>query len=194
MATSIQLDWKAATWSGIIAGFVFLVLEMLMVPIFGGGSPWGPPRMIAAIVLGEGVLPPPPTFSAGIVAVAMVLHFVLSIVYALIFALVINRLGLGTALAIGAAGGLILYLVNFYGFTALFPWFAMARNWIPSSPTSSSAWPFPACTYRSGSTMFRRRRMAGLPSRKGRFDNRLLSVRSKARNSRDLRAFFRSFG
>lgn len=127
---SVQLDWKAATWSGVIAGLVFLVLEMVMVPVFGGGSPWGPPRMIAAIVLGEGVLPPPATFAPGIVLVAMVLHFVLSIVYALIFALVIHRLSLVPALALGAAGGLILYLVNFYGFTALFPWFAMARNWI----------------------------------------------------------------
>lgn len=130
MTSSIQLDWKAATWAGIIAGFVFLMLEMLMVPVFGGGSPWGPPRMIAAIVLGKGVLPPPATFDLGIVAVAMVLHFVLSIVYALIFALVVHRLSLGPALAVGAAGGLILYLVNFYGFTAIFPWFAMARNWI----------------------------------------------------------------
>jgi len=130
MTSSIQLDWKAATWAGVIAGLVFLMLEMIMVPVFGGRSPWGPPRMIAAIVLGEGVLPPPATFAPGIVAVAMVLHFVLSIVYALTFALVIHRLGLGAALALGATGGLILYLVNFYGFTALFPWFAMARNWI----------------------------------------------------------------
>lgn len=108
MTSSIQLDWKAATWSGIIAGVVFLALEMVMVPVFGGGSPWGPPRMMAA----------------------MGLHFVLSIVYAVIFALAVSRLSLGPALGLGGVGGLILYLVNFYGFTALFPWFAMARNWI----------------------------------------------------------------
>jgi hypothetical protein len=130
MMSSIQVDWKAATWSGIIAGFVFLVLEMVMVPLFGGGSLWGPPRMMAAIVLGKGVLPPPATFDLGIVMVAMGLHFVLSIVYAVIFALMITRMSLGPAMALGGVGGLILYLVNFYGFTALFPWFAMARNWI----------------------------------------------------------------
>ncbi len=130
MTTSVQLDWKAATWAGIIAGFVFLALEMVMVPLFGGGSPWGPPRMMAAIVLGEGVLPPPATFELGIIMAAMGLHLVLSIVYAVIFALTVSRLSLGPALALGGVGGLILYLVNFYGFTALFPWFAMARNWI----------------------------------------------------------------
>ncbi len=130
MTSSFHIDWKAATWAGIIAGMVFLLLEMIMVPVFGGGSPWGPPRMMAAIVLGEGVLPPPATFDAVIVMAAMGLHLVLSIAYAVMFALVVNRLNFGPALALGAVGGLILYLVNFYGFTALFPWFAMARNWI----------------------------------------------------------------
>lgn len=130
MTSTVQLDWKAATWSGIIAGFIFLALEMVMVPVFGGGSPWGPPRMMAAIILGKGVLPPPATFDLGIIMAAMGLHFVLSIVYAVVFALAISRLSIGPALALGGVGGLILYLVNFYGFTALFPWFAMARNWI----------------------------------------------------------------
>ena len=32
------------------------------------------------------------------------------------------------ALAAGGVFGLVLYLVNFYGFTAVFPWFAMARG------------------------------------------------------------------
>ena len=30
----------------------------------------------------------------------------------------------------GAVFGLLLYVVNFYGFTAIFPWFAMAQNWV----------------------------------------------------------------
>jgi hypothetical protein len=88
MNSTVQLDWKVATRAGIIAGFVFS-LEMVMVPLFGGGSPWGPPRMMA-----------------------------------------ISQLSLRPTLAHGGVGGLILYLVNFYGFTALFPWCAMARNWI----------------------------------------------------------------
>lgn len=37
-------DWKAAIWAGIIAGAVFMMLEMIMVPLSLGGSPWGPPR------------------------------------------------------------------------------------------------------------------------------------------------------
>lgn len=123
-------DWRSAVWAGLIAGAVFMILEMVMVPIFKDGSAWGPPRMIAAILLGRDVLPPPATFDLGIFAVAMALHFVLSVVYAVVLAFAICRMPAGAALALGAAFGLLLYIVNFYGFTAIFPWFANARNWI----------------------------------------------------------------
>lgn len=126
-------DWKAAVWAGLIAGLVFMMLEMIMVPLFLGGSPWGPPRMIAAIALGGSVLPnppPPPTFDFGVIMTAVVVHLILSIVFAIALAFVIRRMELGMALLVGAAFGLVLYFVNFYGFTAVFPWFAMARNWV----------------------------------------------------------------
>lgn len=91
---------------------------------------WAPPRMIGAIVMGKEVLPPPATFDLGIVAVAVAVHLVLSIAFALVLALLISWLGFGAALAVGAVYGLVLYFINFYGLTALFPWFAMARNWV----------------------------------------------------------------
>jgi hypothetical protein len=126
------LNLKAAIWAAIIAGVVFLVLEMALVAVVQGESPWAPPRMIAAIGMGEGVLPPPATFDAGIVAVALAIHFALAIVLAVILAWGIARFGLGLAASIvaGAVFGLAVYYVNFYGFTAVFPWFAMARGMI----------------------------------------------------------------
>lgn len=125
------LDWTAAIGSGVIAGVVFLVLEIGLVGLTGGAV-WGPPRMMAAIAMGPDVLPPPTTFAPGIVAVAMVVHFVLSVIYAAILGVIVSGWGRtpGTAAAVGVAFGLVLYLVNFYGFTTVFPWFAMARNWI----------------------------------------------------------------
>ncbi len=126
-------DWKAAVWAGLIAGLVFMMLEMVMVPLFLGGSPWGPPRMIAAIALGAGVLPnppPPPTFDFGVVMTAVVVHFILSIAFAVGLALILRRMDAGKALLIGAVFGLVLYFVNFYLFTGIFPWFANARNWV----------------------------------------------------------------
>lgn len=118
--------------AGLIAGLVFIAMEMALVATAGGGSPWGPPRMMGAIVLGPEVLPPPATFDAGIVAVAMIVHFALSALLGVIFALVAGRFALsrGALIALGVAFGLAVYAVNFHGFTALFPWFEMARNWI----------------------------------------------------------------
>ncbi len=126
------INWNAAIKAGLIAGAVFMILEMLLVATVGGMSPWGPPRMIAAIVLGEGVLPPPATFEPVSFIVAMLVHFALSILLAIIFALVAGR-ARSSATAATLAGlvfGLIVYAINFYGMTALFPWFAMARNGI----------------------------------------------------------------
>lgn len=129
-AQRTSINWKAAVWAGLLAGLVFMMLEMIMVPVFLDGSPWGPPRMIAAIVMGEGVLPPPATFDLAILMVAMAVHFALSVAFAVPLAFAIQRMGTGAALAVGAVFGIVLYLVNFYLFTALFPWFAMARNWV----------------------------------------------------------------
>lgn len=125
-----KMDCKAGVSAGIIAGLIFLALEMIMVPLFLGGSPWGPPRMIGAIVLGNGVLPPPATFDFGVVIVAVILHMILSVIYAIMIGFIIKSMSFGKALLVGAAIGLIIYFVNFYIMTGIFPWFAMARNWV----------------------------------------------------------------
>lgn len=118
--------------AGLVAGGVFLAIELLLVPTVGGGALWGPPRIMAAIALGEGALPPPATFDAGVVAVGLLVHFALSAVLGAVFALTIGKMGLSSAMTIvlGVVFGLLVYLIHFYGLTAIFPWFAMARNWI----------------------------------------------------------------
>lgn len=125
-----KLDLKAAIWAGIIAGIVFIMLEMAMIAFLQGQSPWGPPRMMAAMVMGEGVLPPPATFDFGIMMVAMMVHFVLSIILGVIFGWLHSalKMNLVTAIIAGTVFGLVVYFVDFYIFTAVFPWFAMARG------------------------------------------------------------------
>ena len=127
-----NVNWTAAIKAGLIAGLIFMMLEMLLVATIGGGSPWAPPRMIGAMILGDGVLPPPADFDPTVFVVAMVIHFALSILLALLFALIADALRLSTTVAAvaGLLFGLAVYVVNFYGMTSLFPWFAMARNGI----------------------------------------------------------------
>jgi hypothetical protein len=125
-----RLNVSGILWSGFIAGLIFLMLEMIMVSLFLGGSAWGPPRMIAAMVLGQGVLPPPATFALGIMVTALVIHFLLSWIYAAAFDWVFGGMRTGPFIAVGVLFGLLLYLVNFYVFTAVWPWFAEARNWV----------------------------------------------------------------
>lgn len=125
------LRWKPAILAGLIAGAVFIVLEMVLVATIGGGTPWGPTRMIGAIVLGQDVLPPPGSFHAPAFIAAMAVHFSLSIVLAIVFALIAERFGSAGApayLAGGAVFGLLIYGIHFYGFTSVFPWFEAARN------------------------------------------------------------------
>lgn len=126
-----KTDWSAAVWAGIIAGIVFMMAEMLMVMVFMGQSPWGPPRMISAMLMGQEVLPPPATFDLGIMMTAMMIHFPLAIVQGLIFGWIVHRMGSTSALLIGAVFGLAVYFVDFYLIApVVFPWFTTAQNWV----------------------------------------------------------------
>ena len=124
------INWRAAIWASVIGGLVFAALEVLMVPLFQGKSPWAPLHMIGAIALGPNAMTAPDLFDVRIIGTAVVVHMALAILYGVILAFVIARLDMGMAIAIGAIYGLALYLVNFYVFTKWFPWFADARDWI----------------------------------------------------------------
>jgi hypothetical protein len=123
-------NWSAGVKAGLLAGTVFIVLEVGLGYLVHGHSPWVKIRMIAAIALGPGVLPPPATFHLGTVLIAMLVHYALSILYALIGAALLFRFRLVPATVLGGILGLLLYLINFYGFTIFFPWFAEGRSWI----------------------------------------------------------------
>ena len=86
--------------------------------------------MIGAIALGPGAMASPDEFDIGIIAMAVVVHMVLAIIYGLILAFLVTRLDAGMAIVAGAVYGVALYAINFYGFTRWFPWFADARDWI----------------------------------------------------------------
>src|ERR1700751_1351148 len=125
-----RLDLRAAVLAGVIAGAVFLVLGVVLMALTTGGSLLEPPRMVAAIILGRGALQSPQAFSIGIVLAAFGVHFALAIVFALVLGLIMTSFNLdssiGMASLAGGAFAVVVYLINFYGLTRFFPWFAYA--------------------------------------------------------------------
>lgn len=124
-------DWQAAAASGLVAGAILMVLELLWTTNLIGATPWTMPHMIAAIAMGPQVLEPH-DFNLMVMAVALITHYLLGIVFGLILGAIIAPFHFdsspGMALAVGAIFGLMLYLLNFYGMARMFPWFAQMRG------------------------------------------------------------------
>lgn len=127
-ATAISKS-SSIMWFGFVAGFVFMVIEMILLPATLGESFWTPIQMIAAIVMGEDEANQSATFNLGILMVALIIHFSLSVIYTYVLTLFISNRSTVAAISIGGIFGLALYFINLYGFTFIFPWFARARNW-----------------------------------------------------------------
>jgi hypothetical protein len=87
-------------------------------------------RLTAALVMGTSVLPPPSALQWEILLVATLIHFALSVTYALILAYLLGRLRTAPTLFAGALYGLVIYVLNLYGLTLLFPWFTISRDWV----------------------------------------------------------------
>jgi len=87
-------------------------------------------RLAAAIILGQEILPMQVAFDWTAMIVATMIHFSLSVLYSMILAAFIVRRDLGVSIFMGIVFGFILFGVNMYGFTLIFPWFDEARDWI----------------------------------------------------------------
>lgn len=114
----VETGWwiKHGIIGGIIGAIGMLMAEMIIAALMGMDA-FAPPRMIAGIALGPSAMQPStPLVTAALVG--MMLHFVLSIVYGLIFAWIVTNVRAlqSRAAVIGSATvfGLLLWLVNFY--------------------------------------------------------------------------------
>lgn len=122
------VDWRAAFRAGLLAGALFLAVNFLVMPLVIGGNVWVMVRLFASLLLGDGILAPPATFDLTALSVALVTHFALSVLYAMIIAYIIHRGGLIMGIIGGALLGLALYSINFYTLTYFFPWFFVIHN------------------------------------------------------------------
>lgn len=99
---------KAAIW-GLVAGIVMAMATMMITAIVGMGL-WALPTMIAALLLG-----PSAVMGAGaiVIMIGLITHMVLSMMFGVIYAAIVNLLThefIVTALVFG----LLLWIINFY--------------------------------------------------------------------------------
>ncbi len=123
-----QFSWRAALVASVSGGVVFALLHVGLMWAVYRVSPWVPARMIAAILLGPGVLSPPDAFDVVVLLAAISLHGMLSIVYGVLLALLLPTANTTWTIVIGGLYGLALYYVNFYGLNAFSPWFIEERD------------------------------------------------------------------
>lgn len=119
--------------AGVFAGTVATAAQMLLwwadaAPVFD--TLLRDARLTAAIVMGSAVLAAAPAWHWDVLLAATLIHFALSLIYAAIALPLLRSLGASAAIVTGAVYGLAIYGVNLHGFTALFPWFTVARGWV----------------------------------------------------------------
>jgi hypothetical protein len=127
-----RIDPSLALFAGLGAGVIATAAQLVLwwlaaMPVLE--TLFRDARLTAAMVLGSSVLPPSAA-QWDVLLVATLIHFALSFGYALAPSHFVSQLRTGSALWMGAFYGLIIYVVNMYGFTLLFPWFAVVRDWI----------------------------------------------------------------
>jgi len=115
-------DRAVAVWAGLSGGAAMLGWLVLVAPL-ASIPPMGVLRVIAAVVLGRNVLPPPSLGDGGVATVALFIHFFFSIAYALVLESILRRYGRRGSMFAGVAFGLCLYILDSH-------WLAPFRGWI----------------------------------------------------------------
>ena len=111
VATLLQL---LAWWAGGQAAFDLLLRDT---------------RAAAALLLGTGVLSATGGWDVAVLAAATTVHLFLCAAYGWLLGALLVRHRRLPPLPTGLAFGALLFAVNMYGFTAVFPWFAANRDW-----------------------------------------------------------------
>src|SRR5260221_1885643 len=83
--------WGKGAYAGVIAGALFITVEMFLIEAFGKGNIWDPVRLSASIAMGNRVVATSEPFTFDIFFVGMLVHFVLSIWYAVVLGMLIRK-------------------------------------------------------------------------------------------------------
>lgn len=122
MIQAIQRNvaWRAIPFAGLIAGTVFLLMMLVLSPLLLQIDPSITLRYFASLVMGTSALV---SDNASFLLVGVLVHYILSIVFTLVIAVVVHKWGLGVGIIGGAILGLSFYGINLYTGTLIFEWF-----------------------------------------------------------------------
>src|SRR5690606_5661671 len=131
-ARARSTDWAAAALARCAAGAVLMLLGLGWAASSSIDGPWRISSLVAALAMGPAALESSgPNFD--VLAVALVTHDVLGVVFGLVLGFLIGRLhyeqSAGMMQVLGALFGAVLYLFNFHLMTQFFPWFTELRGW-----------------------------------------------------------------
>jgi hypothetical protein len=129
----MSFNLQAAFSAGIISGIIATIVQMALWWLFKEPvleTLYRDAGLAAAILMGPEVLSPPASLNWKVMMAATFIHFLISIGYGILLVCVISRQDMMFSLIVGAVFGAFVYLVNMYGFTFIFPWFSMVRDWI----------------------------------------------------------------
>ncbi len=115
-----NITWRAIPIAGFAGGTAFILFDTILMYLVHKVNGVIVLRYIASLVLGNKAVM---DGGAGVVLVGIVVHYVLSLLFALVIAVVVHRWGLRVGIIGGAILGLAFYGINLYTFTLLFPWF-----------------------------------------------------------------------
>jgi hypothetical protein len=119
----LLVDWRAVWLAWLVAGAACVILDLLIVPAFMGGSFWISVRLVASLILGPEILAPPATFDGVALLAAIVTLYGISLLATVVIALVVHRGGLILGIVGGALLGLAFHAISYYSLTAFFPQF-----------------------------------------------------------------------
>lgn len=130
MIQAIQknVTWRAIPIAGFVAGAVFLVVNLVLTPVYLDVDASVIINYIASLALGKDMLTD--DTSPAIIAVAIIVHGILSLAFTLVIAIVVHRWGLTVGIIGGAILGLSIYAINLYTLTLLFEWFFAINSWV----------------------------------------------------------------
>jgi len=150
--TAATSSWvRAGLVSGVLAGIVFAMFEMVMAVVLSGSEAFFMPlRMIGAIAVGTSALDPAGSLlTAG--GAGLVVHMALSMMYgvavgaALALVPALSR-STASTVAVASLAGFGLWILNFFVLAGIFGW-----TWFPD--TQNIAVQFVAHTFMFGSVL-----------------------------------------